>query len=232
MPEQFVNPSPLLHVRHYIAFDFPVLPGNAISIPSDYTAAGTLANINLQATAMEQVYGLLGTPPREQGHPLIKENPGEFEDPSPVDQVLDIDQGMAVYHTGRLSGSLVPFLACDQFCSKVVVTALAVAPHHIHENSIQMNTIVRTLEPNPSAPNVWFWRNNDPNTKELLFTATTELSAQRAQQIGFRREQVYKLVFQWQFWQCDKQRNLTKRMPISGFDESIAFEVISATEPL
>lgn len=232
MPEQFVNPSPLLQVRHYISFDFPALGGNTIAAPSDYCATGTLPNVNLEATVTERVYGLLGNPPREQGHPLIKESPGEIEDPSPVDQVLDIDQGMAVYHTGRLSGSLVPFLACDQFCSKVVVTALAVAPHRIHENSIQMNSIVRTLEAQPSGANVWFWRNNDPNTKELLFTATTLLNAQQAQQIGFRREQVYKLVFQWQFWQCDKQKNLTKRMPISGFDESIAFEVISATEAL
>ena len=80
------------------------------------------------------------------------------------------------------------------------------------------------MTPQSQAPNVWYW--NDPATRnELLYTAHVLVDPRAAR---LRPEQVYKLVCKWEFWDESGQRR--ERMPISGFNEAVGFEVISATQ--
>jgi hypothetical protein len=212
----FVNPLPDLRVRHLLQFDYP----------ADYHAPRCLPNINVEAPGAEAIYGLLGTPPKEQGHPCIREQRPEAEDPRirPYqDQVLDIDRPIQINHTGRLSGSFVKYIAHDPYFSVVKIYVDPVAP--AGSPPIRLSQNQEKLKPQAQAPNVWYW--NDPATRnELLYTAHVVIQNPRA--AGLRPEQVYKLVCKWEFWDESGQRR--ERMPISGFNEAVAFEVIAATE--
>lgn len=243
MPEQFVNPSPYWRVTRLLFFDFPCLGSDPVdyTIPGAYRATapapGCSPNINLAATETQLVYGAggppepglfpggrigLGTPPCQQGHPFMKEFPSpEVADPPTVDQIVDIDRGLQIDHTARLSGGLVQFIANDSFRSEVEVSALPVTNGG---PGFQLcPPIVRTLAPKPMKPNEWFWRPTGRN--ELLFSAQVVIQPGGMPGIGFVREQTYKLVYQWKFWYAPTGQ----RMPISGFDEAIAFQVISQT---
>ncbi|MFQ5630478.1 MAG: hypothetical protein ACE5I1_17030, partial [bacterium] len=142
------------------------------------------------------------------------------------DQVLDIDRGIKINHTGRLSGTLVKFLfdhcTCN-FYSEIKVTTTDVTDNTAP--SIILDTRCDQIVPQPQAKNVWFFK--DPATKdELLFTLDTEVA--KAADANLQAEHVYKLIINWRFWTaCEPPR---KRLPISGYDESISFEVITETE--
>lgn len=209
----FVNPLPSLKVSHLLLFDFP----------ADYRASGTLPNVNIAAPALEQMYGKLGTPAKEQGHPLLREQRApEQEDPNMPpyqDQIIDIDRKAIIYHTGRLSGTLVKYLANSQYQSIVRFDA-----HPLTGGAqVKIKDIVSPLTPGASAANVWFYRN--PATRdELLYTATVEFDPRR---VGLVAGNIYKLVVRWEFRDLGITPN--ERMPISGFDETVAFEVSEAT---
>jgi hypothetical protein len=261
MPEQFVNPSPKLGISGFLFFDFPCeekSEGVAQVGVETYSAAGTFGNVNLTTPGIEQPYGKLGNPPRDQGHPFIKEYAAssgaveEAEDSNYVamegiihhDLVIDIDRGIQINHTGRLSGSFVEFVASKPYMSEVKVSAVSVTPSESGSASIQLATFINWLEPQKNAPNVWFWKDDPCLTRELLFTAHLRIDdlTQISAGVGFKPEAVYKLVFQWMFWKFTgpppysdeppEDRELLMRAPISGFDEAIVFEVKSASRDL
>ena len=259
MPEQFVNPSPNLRVTDWLFFDFPCEGTPPVDSKSTYKAPGSYIgpNVNLTPPAIEQIYGQLGSPKKEQGHPFIREYWGpEPEDPKEkglvggVDQVLDIDRGIRTNHTARLSGGFVRFIAGKPFFSSVKVSAVAVASVTAATASINLGTVTVWLTPNTPGPNVWFWHENDSATNELLFTRDVIIRPPLGQYesppgVGFTAESVYKLVYQWKFWRYagpvapatppsnpESDPKNCERMPMSGFDESIAFEVISKTVSL
>lgn len=208
----FVNPLPDLRARHLLMFDFP----------ADYRTLGVLPNINIAAPGIEQMYGLLGTPAKQQGHPVIKERPIEDEDPRTPpyqDQIIDIDQRAAIYHTGRLSGVLAKFLAQDRYESRIRFDAL---PLTIAGAPIPIRTINASLAAQPESVNVWYFR--DATQQELMFHARVFFNPAS---VGLTAGNLYKLTVRWEFWDKNSTPNL--RMPISGFDETVAFEVSEAT---
>lgn len=242
MPEMFVNPAPGVTVQKFLSFDFPCVgsgegiePPTAASDGGYRSLGGTFGNVNLHAPAIEQLYGPLGLPPLEQGHPFIKEDPGELEDPGSVDMVLDMDQGAQINHTARLSGSLVRLLASKPQFSTIEASALAVAPVVAATASIPLFTRSDWLTPVAEAPNAWFWRMGT-TTQELLYTVHEVVDPSA---LGFDPEATYKLVLRWKFWRyagspypADPPPTTdpnVERLPISGFDEAMAFEVIRAT---
>jgi hypothetical protein len=216
----FVNPLPNLKASHLLQFDYPADKAK----PEDYVAPKLTPNINIEALGIEQMYGLLGTPSKEQGHPCLYEVfPGEAEDPTVApyqDQIIDIDREAIICHTGRLSGSFVRFLACDHIKSIVKVVA---QPLTSNGNVVQIATLNSTLEPKAPAANVWFWKN--PATRdELLYTAFVKFDPCK---VGLLAENVYRLILRWEFVDTGIKPN--ERLPISGFDETVSFEVINRT---
>jgi hypothetical protein len=247
MPEQFLNPSPSTPITRLLFFDFPCDGSTAVNTASTYRANGCPPNYNLAATGVEQLYGLLGSPGKEQGHPYMREAAssgagGEAEDPTEVDQIVDMDRGMEICHTGRLSGSLVPLIASKPQYSIVKITAVSVSLVGPTTQSIQIQPGIATwLEPGTNTQNTWFYRmSGGVRQDELLYSArrliTTAISG-----LGFTAETVYKLVYHWEFWKdtgdppypdVPNTSRPRERLPISGFDESIAFQVITRTGPL
>jgi hypothetical protein len=255
MSQQFVNPAPSMTAQKVLFFDFPcVSAGHGVEQPPAAVGSGgycayttesvkTCGNVNLRAPGIEQLYGLLGSPPREQGHPFIKElDPLQPADPTQGifhDQSLDIDRGFQTDHTGRLSGDFVELLASKPFFSSVVVYATCVSPVEPTTSSIQLNRFMNWLEPRPEAPNVWYWRTAGNN--ELLFTAHSVINdPSNINGASLQPEANYKLIYQWKFWKYIgslpypetppdpvANRDQCERMGISGFDEAMAFEVIS-----
>jgi len=211
----FVNPLPKLTADHLLQFDFPC------DKKDPYCAPGTFQNIDLTAPGIEQLYGLLGTPKKEQGHPLIcEEAPVEQEDPYSQDQIIDIDRKAIICHSGRLSGNMVRFLACDHVKSTVKIVA---QPQTTNGPVVSIDQRTVSLVPQAGAPNVWFWK--DANKRdELLYTAYVEFDPKAK---GLEAENVYKLILRWEFY--DHGGKCKERLPISGFDETVAFEVISQT---
>jgi hypothetical protein len=220
--QMFVNPLPGLKVQNYLQFDYPANPKDYW----EYRAEDCLPNINIEPPGLEQLYSKIGSPAMEQGHPCIREWPfPEEEDPKGrpyQDQVLDFDRQINIHHTGRLSGSFVKYIAHDSYFSKVKIYAHPIAP--IAGTTVPLNEVTKSLTPAANSPNVWFWK--DPSTRnELLYTAHVIIEPKKA---GLKSETVYKLICKWEFW--DHSGKIEERMPISGFDEAVTFEVISATE--
>lgn len=255
MPEQFVNPSPFWTVERFLFFDFPCLDSIPVNpaILGAYRATTNITggevsspNLNLAATATQLVYGAggppepglfpggaigLGTPPCQQGHPFMKEHPGpQPADPGSVDQIVDITHGLQVDHTARLSGSLVQFMANNSFESEVEISVLPVTAISVPAVAFPLApVIVSPLAPQPLGqmdPNAWFWRGGaGPNAdNELLFSAQVIIAQGGLPAVGFQEEMTYKLVYQWRFF-YQTPGAARQRMPISGFDEAIAFQV-------
>lgn len=215
----FVNPVPGLKASHFLAFDFPV-DGRK------YCASGTFPNINLYAPGIEQLYGQLGNPARQQGNPCMFETAPEVEDPhvAPLqDQIIDIDREVSIYHTGRLSGSFVPFIANNLFQSTVRIDAI----QNQDGTSVNLDTIVRDLTPGANAANSWFWLSNavPGGRPELLFTACTTFHPRRK---GLVAGELYKLNIRWEFRYLGFPQGPV-RTGISGFDETVAFQVSEPT---
>ena len=230
MPESFVNPLPGLNVSHFMAFDFPTVFNSATG-GNLYEGAFRTGNIQIERPAIEELYGPLGNPARPQGHPLIRERDPEAEDPTVVvpgqpqqhDQVLDIDKAIQINHTGRLSGSFVRFIADPGYCSRIKVIATNVTDPSKPPLTLEDRT--DPLTPVAKNVNVWYWQN--PATRqELVFTLNVLVRDPKA--AGFCAEDVYKLIVKWEF----REKHTGDRMPISGYDEAISFEVISQTVDL
>ena len=172
-----------------------------------------------EAPAVEQLYGKLGTPPKEQGHPVLREYGPEPEDPNIppyLDQIVDIDRRVRVDYTARLSGSFVKFLTCE-YRSVVKMDA-----HPLTADGATIALcppIHRSLTAGANSPNVWYWK--DATKDELIFTAQTTFNPR---EVRLNAGHMYKLLIRWEFY--DKQG---ARMPISGFNEAITFEVSKAT---
>lgn len=229
MPEMFVNPIPghPQGIFDLVHFDFPA-GGNAAQSLA-YTATGALPNINVSGAtgagggtiqpAIESLYGLLGSPGMEQGHPHMQEVAPEAGDPLGHDQVVDIDRPFRVCYTGRLSGRLVAAIANASIESVVKFFA-----HPITNAGapILLDTIVRPLTPGASVPNTWYFRT--PAQTELLFTADTTVNPVAA---GLSAETLYRLVSKWEFYLVSPAPR--RRLPISGFNAAEVFEVITQT---
>ncbi len=229
MPEMFVNPIPghPQGIFDLVHFDFPA--GRNAGESLAYTAPGALSNINVSGPsagggtiqpAVESLYGLLGVPGMEQGHPHIQEIAPEAGDPLSHDQVVDIDRPFRVCYTGRLSGRLVAAIANASIQSMVKFYA---HPLTRPGDPITLDTIVRPLTPGAAASNTWFWRNPATQT-ELLFTADTTVNPAS---IGLSAETVYRLVSKWEFYLVSPAPR--RRLPISGFNAAEVFEVITET---
>ena len=254
MPEQFVNPLPSMQVSGLISFDFPCIdpPTGSIYVeqPSPAVNSNTyvafssnnkpFGNVNLRRPAIEELYGLLGNPPRQQGHPFMKEwDPLEPEDPTAGvhhDQILDIDRGFQINFTGRLSGSFIQWMVGRPAFSTIEVSAVAMTPVAAFTPSISLVRHSNWLDPQAEAPNVWYWRMGVQD-KELMFTSHVRDQANRF----FQAETMYKLVYQWKFWKYTGAAPYpanppaapgagVARLGVSGFDEAISFEVSSATQ--
>jgi hypothetical protein len=159
----------------------------------------------------------------------MKEHPWpESGDPAIVDQIVDMDRGVQIDHTARLSGSLIPFMANNSFESEVEISVLPVTPIAGPAVAFQLANIVSPLAPGAPVPNVWFWRPGT-TTNELLFSAQVIIPAGQMGSKGFKEEETYKLVYQWKFFHLSPTGR--QRMPVSGFDEAIAFQVIKRTVP-
>jgi len=212
----FVNPLPLLKASKLLQFDFP----------ADYKARECLPNVNVEAPEIEELYGKLGTPLKQQGHPCIMETEPEAEDPSGPpyqDQIIDIDRSVTINHTGRLSGSFIKYLASANFKSIVRIYA---NPLTFNGPVLTLASIDKPLTPGANAANTWFWE--DPKTrKQLLFTAHVNFSPTSK---GLKAGHTYKLICRWEFW--DVAIKPSERMPISGFNEAISFDVSQKTQDL
>lgn len=212
--QSFVTPLPQLRVDHLLQFDFP----------AEYHAKGTMANIKVEPPAIEEMYGKLGTPPMDQAHPSILEYRPGYEDSkngSHQFQTLEINRSIQISHTGRLSGNFVRYIAKSHYHSIVQIYALPIAPSI--GNPIPLYNEDRKLEGRNDAPNMWYWK--DPVAcMELIHTAQAIIDPKEK---GFQTEQIYKLVCKWAFW--DYSGTSKERMPISGFDEAVTFEVIQKT---
>ena len=260
MPEQFVNPAPNQKLEKYFSFDFPCgIDGENVEAPpvaagqQGYCPFVTVAppaygNVNLRAPVTESLYGKLGNPRKEQGHPFIREIRPEGEDPAApdLDQTVDIDRGFFVDHTGRLSGNFVELLASKPHLSVVVATAIPMSPVGPHSVSIPLGRFVNWLEPKSEGPNVWYWR-VPTNKTELLYTAHVVIPDPQNIEVdgktySLQAETVYKLTFQWRFYKWlgagappkaapdpAKEPRIVQRLGISGYDEAMSFEMIQGT---
>lgn len=224
MPEMFVNPLPYADMQFLLQFDYPVT----------YHARRALPNVQIEPPGVQELYGKLGEPKMGQGHPRIFEGPRtpkqedvEIEDPGMrQDQILDWDRNIIINHTGRLSGSFVKYLANDTFNSVVKMYA---HPFTTNEPVSLLHSNNANLKPMQEGINVWFWR-DEKEQNELLYTASVNLNPQD-KKLHLKPEVVYKLIIKWEFWDTSEPHT-RKRMPISGFDEAIAFEIIQKTEDL
>ncbi|RMF60747.1 MAG: hypothetical protein D6743_14520 [Calditrichaeota bacterium] len=213
----WVNPLPRLYAHKLLFFDFP----------ADYRARRCFPNVNVEPPEIEELYGRLGSPPKQQGHPCIMETFPEAEDPSRYyppyqDQIIDIDRSATINHTGRLSGSFIKFLANDKFRS---IVRLDAHPLTYNGDVISLATIPQSLNPGANAANTWFWL--DPKTRrELIFTAHVTFDPAKYLKAGH----VYKLISRWEFW--DVGVKPYERLPMSGFSEVISFSVSEKTENL
>lgn len=259
MPTQFVNPAPNQRVERYFSFDFPCAGiGEEVEQPpasaglQGYcpyvnTAPPAYGNVNLRATATEALFGKIGYPKKEQGHPFIREKYPESEDPDEfggvgLDQTVDIDRGFFVDHTGRLSGSFIELLASKPHFSVVEVSAAASGAA-----DIPLARLINWLEPESEDANVWYWRVPDARN-ELLYTAHVVIEDPTNIIVDGNAgklisETVYHLTFKWKFYKWigngaapdtppDPRKNpkAAQRLGISGFDEAMRFEVIGGTE--
>lgn len=229
--ETFVNPIPGLRLCKAFSFDFPL--GTRWD---EYRTPDCKKNVDLnqpmgpgqtptsEVPAQEGVYGRLGNPLRNQGFPCIAEYPyPEAEDPYSLDQIVDIDRSATFDHTGRLSGSFVKYLIQRNHISIVKMTIVPLTQNGGPKLLWQSGEV--SLVPMAEAPNVWYWE-NAATREELIFTAHAIIDPSRWKSLGVEPG-IYNLVINWEFWALNG--NTRERMPISGFDESMTFEVSAPT---
>ncbi len=233
--DTFVNPSKGITLEKWFAFDFPI-PENGPTKEPEYKtklAAGGFCHLNVDLThssekpAHESVYDKYGNPLRNQGFPCIYETSPQagHGDPTEHDQIIDITTEACIDHTGRLSGSFVKWLEGNkEYQSRT--------RFHIHPLTFGSGAPTLLYQTNwvplvatPEEENVWYWE--DPSTEqELIFTAHTVIKPSFwKDNPDIAHEGVFKLVVSWEFWnRKDPEKPI--RMPISGFDESMSFQLI------
>lgn len=229
--DTFVNPVPGISLRKWLGFDFPLA-----TTVNEYLTVGCKKNIDLvgaplkptsEVPAHESIYGRFGNPLRYQGFPSMGEVNPEQEDPYGHDQIIDIDRAAYIDHTARLSGSFVKsFASIPGYVS--IVKMHIVALTNGTGNPVQ----IFQLGPTPLAPvagkpaNQWYWE--DPATQqELICTAHNVLNPGDWRQRNLVPG-IYNLIINWEFWDRSDPAN-PKRLPISGFDEAVSFELSAAT---
>ncbi len=198
-----------------IQFDFP----------SEYHDTGSMSTIKVDLSEGEEMYGLLDTP--KQGYPLIRQYPTPEQDHLSIaplnDQVFEIDHPIIFEHTGRLHGSLLKYLARSECKSKIKMYAAPISVAGDNTGSVLLGLIETPLTPAPKGPNIWFWKDL-VTMDELVFRAQLMVSPR---EVGLQAGIVYRLVVRWEF--LDESVSPPKRLPISGFNASVVFEVISET---
>lgn len=229
--DTFVNPVPGISLRKWIGFDFPLATN-----PKEYNTPGCRKNVDpngvgaLEVPAHEAVYGKFGSPPRFQGFPCMGELVPEQEDPWGHDQIIDIDRAAFIDHTGRLSGSFVKSFAHIPGYVSIVKIYVVGLTNGDGSPKLIYNSGPVPLVPSPTkVPNRWYWE--DPaKEQELIYTAHCVLNPGDWQ--GFNLAPgIYNLIINWEFWDRSDPNN-AKRLPISGFDEAISFELSAATSRL
>ncbi len=257
--KQFVNPAPNMSAQKVLFFDFPCANrGEGIATKplatgsGAYSAVGCYGNVNLRAPVSEALYGMLGSPPLEQGHPFIKEQDvAEQEDPTVAgpaapnagaavyhDQIVDIDRDIIICHTGRLSGTMIPLLASKPHFSQVIVSVVEESLVVPATQSIVLINDTEWLEPVAEQKNKWFWKAGT-TTNELLYTAHRRFNPRA---YGLQEGKVYNLTCQWKFWRYAPQATVPatpdsnpsnngtiQRLGISGYDNQMTFQVSEAT---
>lgn len=218
--DTFVNPLPGMSIFKILGFDFPA--------HRDYHATGCPSNLNPpkggpEAPGVEDIYGPLGYPRREQGFPLMREAVPEAEDPRYHDQIVDKDREWLIFHTGRLSGSFVQYLIQSNHKSKIKIHA---HPLDNDNPTVLLFELEIPLVPGANAPNTWFWLNPDTRS-ELLCTIRTAIPKDWNGMVPG----IYKLVVNWEFWDY-KDAQTKVRMPMSGFCSAISFELTPGTVTL
>lgn len=212
-----LNPVGPMGITKFGSFDFPV------GIQADACKGNVDPGPNLPE--IENWYGQLGNPRRNQGWPCIMEWRPEVEDPrvAPwIDQLVDEDKQAVLYHTGRLSGDMVYELADKTHFS--VVTAYAVP--YKSGNAIKLHASGDVpLEPAPSkGPNAWFWH----SPQELLYTLMVKFLPKDG---GLVTGEVYKLLVEWEFYHTIPATGRRHLEPFAGFDDSVTFKVMAQTQP-
>ncbi|MFZ5518988.1 MAG: hypothetical protein ACOY90_20315 [Candidatus Zhuqueibacterota bacterium] len=230
--DTFVNPIPGIKLEKMFAFDFPLG-----STSKDYQTPGCKRNVDLnnpngqgetptsEVPTQEGIYGKLGNPKRHQGFPSVMEWPTpEAEDPDMQDQIVDIDREACFDHTGRLSGSFVKYLVQANHHSNVKMTVVPLTHGNGSPVLIWESGFV-ALVPQAAGPNKWYWE-DIAKQNELIFTAHAVINPQKWQSLNLKPG-IYKLVINWEFWAATGK--VRERMPISGFDESVSFELSAPT---
>ena len=229
--DTFVNPIPGILLRGWFSFDYPLA-----TKWSEYNTPGCRKNIDLnqpvgggetpssEVPTQEGVYGKLGSPKRNQGFPCMYEYPyNEPGDPYPLDQIIDYDRRARFDHTGRLSGSFVKYLIQSNHKSIVKMTAVPLT--HPGGPIPLWNSGLVSIVPLAPKENVWYWE--DPaKQNELIFTAQADLQPHDWHSLTVIPG-IYNLIINWEFWAINGPKK--ERMPISGFDESMTFEMSAQT---
>ncbi|MBN2093687.1 hypothetical protein JW964_28965 [candidate division KSB1 bacterium] len=216
--DTFVNPLPGMTIDKWLGFDYPV----------GIWTRKCHGNINLLHSREKPTTGALfdklGYPRRDQGYPCMYEFWPEDEDPWRHDQIVDIDRKACFDHTGRLSGSFVKILT--HFPNHVSRVTMHAVPLTNGGGGISLfDTGLISLTPGSNGPNQWYWYNAQTE-QELIFTAHAEIDVKDWTAKGMTPG-IYNLIIKWEFW--DRSSQNAKRLPISGFDESMTFELSAPT---
>jgi len=232
--DTFVNPIPGISLRKWIGFDFPL--GTRAS---EYKTTGCFKNVDLKGDSQkptsevptqEGVYGKLGSPARYQGFPCMGEVTPEAEDPIGHDQIIDIDRPAFIDHTARLSGSFVKSIA--HFPGYVAVVKMNVVSL---TNGNGSPIEIFKLGPIPLTPvagkqaNKWYWE-DAASEQELICTAHNVITPDVWKRYNLKPG-IYNLIINWEFWDNSDPAK-SKRLPMSGFDESMSFELCDKTTVL
>lgn len=234
--DTFVNPVPGISLRKWLGFDFPL----ATNV-KEYQTPGCQKNVDLfgdslkptsEVPAHEAVYGRFGNPKRYQGFPFVGENSPELDegDPRGPDQIIDIDRPAFIDHTARLSGSFVKAFAH-------IPGYVSIVKMHVVGLTNGNGTPVKIYELGPMAltpspvkvANKWYWEDS-AKEQELICTVHRVLNPGDWTQLGLKPG-IYNLIINWEFWDRSDPAK-PKRLPISGFDEAVSFELSAATYTL
>jgi len=228
--DTFVNPVPGISLNKWIGFDFPL----ATNV-KEYQTIGCQKNVDLfgevqkpssEVPGHEAVYGRFGNPKRYQGFPCMGESVPEPEDPSGHDQIIDIDRPAYINHTARLSGSFVKsFAYIPGYVS--IVKMHVVGLTNGDGSPVQIYQVPIALTPwAVKVANKWYWEDS-AKEQELICTVHRVLNPGDWTQLGLKPG-IYNLIINWEFWDKSDPAK-PKRLPISGFDEAVSFELSAAT---
>jgi hypothetical protein len=206
-----LNPVGPMGITKFGSFDFP------LGLQAD-TCKGNV-DPGPHLPLIEEWYGKMGTPPRQQGWPCIMEHQPGVEDPGVapwIDLLIHDKKRALIFNTGRLSGDMALELADDTHNSVVTVHAV---PYKTG-NAVPLYNKSVTLQPQPTkAPDVWFWHSET----ELIYTLMVDFVPE-AKKLAVG--EVYKLLVEWEFYHTIPANGKKHLEPFAGFDDSITFKII------